>query len=103
VISAFFLVLTAALCAGIGAVAYVFVKGRSLPDHPGAIPFLSLCPGCGHRGCTLRFIEPPAIEVDPVRGIVNRKVEDAKIERTCTHCGAKCYQAPVMPPKEWIG
>ena len=64
------------------------------------IDLQSKCPACGHRGCTLKFILPPRIEDEKGRG--EFRIEDAKVQRTCTVCGAQAYENTVLPPEKWV-
>lgn len=65
-----------------------------------AIPLDSLCPACGHAGCTLRCLPPGETEVGE-----KGKVQTAPpmVERKCNTCGAVCYEKTVVEPEKWVG
>jgi hypothetical protein len=72
---------------------------RKVVPAPRHIPLDSICPACGHSGCTLRFVPPAEILVGE-----KDKVQATKpmVERKCNTCGALAYEKTVLDPEKWI-
>lgn len=77
------------------------LKGNIIPDASSAegIDLNSKCPACGHRGCTLEYVEPHEIQVGEKREI---RVTDPMVARTCITCKAKSYEKTALPSNKWI-
>jgi hypothetical protein len=63
------------------------------------IPLDSICPACGHLGCTLKFRPAFKVEVGEKREV---RTTEPEMIRTCTTCGAECSQKCVLDPEKWI-
>ena len=73
-------------------------KRDAVPDSIG-ISLNSLCPACGHRGCTLQAI-PAHIEL--VGDKQEAVTQPPMVQRTCTTCGAKAYEKTILPADKWV-
>lgn len=63
------------------------------------IPLESICPACGHSGCSLRFVPPGQVEVGD-KGKLQSTAP--MVERKCNTCGALAYEKTVLDPEKWI-
>ena len=73
-------------------------KRKPVPAPP-HIPLDSICPACGHPGCTLRYVPQGQIEVGEKREVQTTK---PMVERKCNTCGALAYENTVLEPEKWI-